>query len=280
MDSPKITVITPTYNAAATLAVCIESVANQSYPHKEHLIIDGLSTDSTLQIVQQYAVNYPHIRYISEKDNGIYDAMNKGITLANGEWVYFLGADDHLFDNNVLQSIFDNKELIRNDLIYGNVFLKQTQIMYGQESDTRKILDITICHQATFYRKALFKKLGDYIVRYKVAADWAFNIKCFGTKNIKIRYIDQPIAFYNQTGFSSDKIDHVFMKERWEYILDNAHHSIPLPELLVLTGKCPLPILSEGNLLKGWLEIFRTVRKFGHWVYYFKNGLYWTINHK
>ena len=92
----KISIITPTYNAARVIAACLESVAQQGYPHLEHWIIDGLSKDNTLSIVQDYAQRYPHIKYISEKDQGIYDAMNKGIDLAAGDFLLFLGADDVL----------------------------------------------------------------------------------------------------------------------------------------------------------------------------------------
>ncbi|GAB4128568.1 MAG: hypothetical protein OHK0045_02960 [Raineya sp.] len=92
MSLPKISIITPTYNAEKTIGACLESVAKQNYPYLEHWIIDGLSTDNTIKIVSEYARKYPHIKYVSEKDRGIYDAMNKGIDLAKGDFPTVLGS--------------------------------------------------------------------------------------------------------------------------------------------------------------------------------------------
>ncbi|MFN3316004.1 MAG: glycosyltransferase, partial [Raineya sp.] len=87
MDYPRISIITPTFNAEQTIKRCLESVANQNYPSIEHWIVDGLSQDGTLEIVKEYAQKYSHVKYISEKDEGIYDAMNKGIDLATGDFL-------------------------------------------------------------------------------------------------------------------------------------------------------------------------------------------------
>ena len=92
---PKISIITPTLNAAETLEACILSVKNQTYLNKEHLIIDGQSTDGTLHILKKHAENYPQLKWITENDDGIYDAMNKGIDLSSGDWLYFMGSDDY-----------------------------------------------------------------------------------------------------------------------------------------------------------------------------------------
>lgn len=280
MSLPLITIITPTFNAAATLAACMESVAKQTYPNKEHWIIDGLSTDGTIQIMQQYAPIYSHVRFLSEKDDGIYDAMNKGIKLAKGSWLYFLGADDILYNENVLSSIFHDDLLQRNDLIYGNAFLKQQKRIYGHEINIWELFDANMCHQAIFYRRDLFELLGDYIVKYKIFADWAFNIKCFGCRAVKTQYKNINVAVYNQTGFSSNGHDPVFKEDRIEYILYNTKQIIPLPSLLAHFGKCPLPNIENGKIIKGWIATFKTIIKYGFAAYYIKNALYWTLNHK
>jgi glycosyltransferase involved in cell wall biosynthesis len=119
-STPQLSIITPTYNAADTLQACLESVAQQNYPHLEHWIIDGLSKDSTMEIVRDYAQRHSHIKYISESDKGIFDAMNKGIDLATGEFLLFLGADDMLIEN-ILDTLTRNIQFLDYDLIYSKV---------------------------------------------------------------------------------------------------------------------------------------------------------------
>ena len=116
---PKISIITPTYNSEKSIESCILSVANQTYKNIEHLIIDGQSSDNTLGIVKNYAERFSHLRVISERDNGIYDAMNKGIDLAQGEWIYFLGSDDIFYDEHVLEDLFSKEDLGNCDLFMG-----------------------------------------------------------------------------------------------------------------------------------------------------------------
>ncbi|MDB5089026.1 MAG: glycosyltransferase, partial [Mucilaginibacter sp.] len=105
MTAPFISIIVPTYNAEKTLRMCIDSVVSQSYRQKEIWIVDNQSDDSTISIINEYVTLYSYIKYISGKDRGIYDAMNKGIGVANGRWLYFLGSDDTLHDKNVLTAI-------------------------------------------------------------------------------------------------------------------------------------------------------------------------------
>src|SRR5690349_12619231 len=123
---PLITIITPTFNASFCIDRCIQSVINQTYINVEHLIMDGQSTDNTMAIVQQYQENYPQrIRLISEHDNGIYDAMNKGVQQAKGRWLLFLGADDFLYNRNILKKISTILLNTKNDIVYGNVWMER-----------------------------------------------------------------------------------------------------------------------------------------------------------
>ena len=115
----KISVITVTYNAVATLEATILSVIRQSYSNLEYLIVDGDSSDGTKEIIKKYqsALGY----YISEKDKGIYDAMNKGIKACTGEWIIFLGADDVFYNNDTINKIFNKYDVEKSDFIYGDV---------------------------------------------------------------------------------------------------------------------------------------------------------------
>jgi len=210
MNYPKISIITPTYNSAKHLNACLLSVAQQSYVHKEHLIIDNLSTDETVAIVKTYALQYPHIRIISEQDIGIYDAMNKGIDKSTGDWLYFLGSDDTLFDNDVLTELIGSDESAHYDILYGNVQWGTNGPVYDGEFSFVKLFEQNICHQAIFFRRNIFNRFGKFDVKYKVLSDWAFNLLWFGNEEIRRAYHDRIIAVYNPFGYSSIEQDPLF----------------------------------------------------------------------
>ena len=117
MTNPLISLITVTFNAEQLLAQTWQSAMNQTYQNFELILVDGGSKDNTLQIAKQFKNKIGTL--ISEPDKGIYDAMNKGIKAAKGEWVYFLNAGDSFYNNEVLESIFENKNLEDFELIYG-----------------------------------------------------------------------------------------------------------------------------------------------------------------
>ncbi len=200
--NPLVTVITPVFNNVSDIGNCIRSVANQSFENKEHLIIDGGSTDGTLEEIVSLAKTYKHLKYVSESDDGIYEAMNKGIAQSNGSWLYFLGSDDELYDDNILTDILLNPKLISYDILYGKIKLKEYDIILGEESDINSLKVTCTHHQATFFKKAVFEKLGYYNTEYSVCADWAFTIKCFQSPEIKLKYIDKIVAIYSTLGFS------------------------------------------------------------------------------
>lgn len=210
INFPKITIITPTFNSEKDLEACILSVANQTYENKEHLIIDGLSSDGTLAIAKKYADEYSHIKWISEKDEGIYDAMNNGIDMATGEWIYFLGSDDIFYNGNVLEKVFENEENLIQDVLYGNVLWGDTGKIYDGKFSLLKLMQKNICHQAIFFKKSVFEKLGKFETKYKVLADWFLNIKWMNDESIKNKYINVVIAKYNTNGYSSKLSDERF----------------------------------------------------------------------
>jgi glycosyltransferase involved in cell wall biosynthesis len=211
---PKISIITPTRNAGKTLEACILSVVNQTYLNKEYRIIDGLSTDGTLGIVKKYADIYPYIKWISEKDEGIYDAMNKGIDLSSGEWIYFLGADDSFYSDGVLDDIFNQEDISNFDVIYGNVQWGNAGREYDGPFSKLDLLQKNICHQAIFTRKSVFDKIGKFDTNYKIWADWVFNMKWFNMKYIRHAYINKIIAKYGLGGMSSNSYDSYFLQNK------------------------------------------------------------------
>lgn len=203
--TPSISVITPVLNNRRDIEACLDSVSMQTYSNKEHWIIDGGSTDGTLEIVKREAARHHHIKWISEPDTGIYEAMNKGINKAGGEWIYFLGSDDQVYNNTVFEEVFDTVDYKGYDLLYGNIILKENGLILGEEISIQDLKWGCTHHQATFNKKSIFSKLGKYDTRFKVCADWAFMIKCLQEKEIKIKYINKIIAIYATEGFSNTR---------------------------------------------------------------------------
>jgi len=211
-QTPYLTIIIPTFRAEKTLHASLDSVLSQTFRDWEVLVMDGGSPDATLAIAQAAAGQDSRIRVFSAPDKGVYDAMNKGIREARGEWLYFLGSDDLLKNAKVLSTVFADVEHASFDLLYGNVVSPSYKGAYDGVFDYPKLLSRNVSHQAAFYRKTLFARLGDYNLRYKGYADWDFNIRCFSDAGVRIRYIERTIACFGADGLSS-RHDVPFLKE-------------------------------------------------------------------
>lgn len=217
-NSLKISVIIPVHNAANTIANCLNSIISQQYINFEVWIIDGLSTDNTLNIIADYRLKHPYLNLLSEKDSGIYDAMNKGVKICTGQWIYFLGSDDTLYDNTVLSKIADAAQNSTAEVIYGNVIMRgQNQwnlnnVVFNGEYNLEKLLELTINHQAIFYNKAVFEKCGFYDLKYQTNADYDFNLRCYSS--VSFRYIDIIVANFFVGGQSTHFPDDQFRKDR------------------------------------------------------------------
>lgn len=212
--TPFFSIIIPTYNSGATLDLALNSIYNQTFKNVEVLIMDGLSSDNTLPIAETYKNKIESVAIFSESDFGIYDAMNKGIEKAKGDWLYFLGSDDTLFENTTFEKIASTISLNKVDLIYGNVFSNRFNGIYDGEFNCSKLASKNICHQAMFFNKTIFKKIGKFNLKYKSHADWDHNIRCFYSSKIKTKFIDNIIANYADGGFSSLNFDETFNKIR------------------------------------------------------------------
>jgi glycosyltransferase involved in cell wall biosynthesis len=180
----------------------LDSVVSQTYSDMEVVIIDGLSTDRTMDIAARYAASFPYISYVSEKDKGIYDAMNKGIKLAKGEWVYFMGSDDTFYSKDVVEAALSG-DLSSDDVIYGDVFSNLLGGVYDGEFTVGKLFNKNICHQAIFFRKSIFRRTGLFDTRFKAHADWLHNLKWFADRRIRKRYVNKIIANFSEGGISS-----------------------------------------------------------------------------
>jgi glycosyltransferase involved in cell wall biosynthesis len=210
---PFFSIIIPTYNSEQTISRCLASVLSQKFDDFELIIIDGSSSDRTITLVRHILANKPELLYtiVSEKDKGIYDAMNKGADQANGQWLYFLGSDDEFVNNEVLSAVY--KHLVTNpspDFFYGNVLLKSTGKRYAGRFDMRRLLIVNICHQAIFVSRKTFLELGPFNTRYTLWADWDFNLKVFLHRK-RVCFSSEDIAYYNdEGGESSASSDMIF----------------------------------------------------------------------
>lgn len=219
---PFISVIIPTFNSEATLGACLETVVNQSFVSKEVIIIDGQSKDNTIQIAGQYSSKYPFIRWISEKDDGVWDAMNKGIAMSKGKWLFFLGSDDSLYDDNVFNQVVETiKRSNAQHVVYGNSKIIgdtgwANDEVYDGVFDLSKILVKNICHQSMFYNRVVFKEVGLYDKKYTIAADWVMNLQCFA--RYKFVYMDQIISFFHAAGISTNRKDYQIAKDFYKII--------------------------------------------------------------
>jgi glycosyltransferase involved in cell wall biosynthesis len=211
MKRPLVSVITVVYNGEATLENTIRSVAGQTFADWEYILVDGASKDATLEIIKRNANTVS--RWISEPDKGVYDAMNKGIRLAEGEWLYFLGSDDLFQDPGVLAAFFSDPSLREIDLAYGDVRSPSYKGLYDGPFTYEKLLSRNLSHQAAFYRKSLFDRFGSYDQHYRMHADWDFNLRCFADPATRTKYTGVLVATFGADGISAGH-DLPFLRER------------------------------------------------------------------
>ncbi len=233
---PLFSIIIPTYNSEKTLSRTLDSIVIQSFKDYEILIIDGLSTDKTLFIVEEYQLKHPVIRVYSESDSGIYDAMNKGIALSKGKWLYFIGGDDLLFDNEVLKKIADEIFDTSYNVIYGDVYYALKKCIYNGRFDYANLIYKNICHQSIFVERWVFNKIGNFDKSYKSVADWHHNIRWFYNGNIRHKYVKLTIAEYSDGGYSSLNKDRKFLDNKNEIFLKYGIHKLPINNLIGLTS--------------------------------------------
>lgn len=165
-----ISVVTVCYNAADTIEKTMLSVLNQTYHDIEYIIIDGGSTDGTVEIIRKYADRIAY--WVSEPDKGIYDAMNKGIKVATGEWINFMNAGDEFVDEGVIEKLFQNRTIDTVGVVFGDTLFihksKQKIVKFGDDPH-HKIMPS--CHQSIFCRRILLARIL-FDLRYKIAADY------------------------------------------------------------------------------------------------------------
>ncbi|MFC6102656.1 glycosyltransferase family 2 protein [Olivibacter domesticus] len=209
-----ISIVIATYNAERYLLKCLESIRSQRFKNIEIIVIDGGSKDATISILKSF--NHSSLLFISEPDLGIYDALNKGVKRAKGDWLYFLGSDDFL-----LEGFSDFAEKLKNSkaIYYGNSeshysgTVKPTyEILKGRFTSYR-LTKYCMNHQSIIYPSSIFKYYH-YDLRYKVFADYALNLVLWGDRSYKKIHLPIFIVDYNMDGFSSITSDERFLRDK------------------------------------------------------------------
>jgi glycosyltransferase involved in cell wall biosynthesis len=202
-----VSIITPCFNSENTIARTIESVLDQTYKNIEYIIIDGASTDKTLDIIRKYEPKFQgRIRVISEKDNGIYDAMNKGIKQANGELIGIVNSDDYYNNDSV-------------ELIVENRLNEKYQILYGYQRNLKDDQETKVCiyhhdflnqqmitHPTCFVTKSVYEDYGLYNCKFKSSADYEFMLRIYRQGNVVFKPVYRIISNFAEGGMSSSQL--------------------------------------------------------------------------
>lgn len=203
MDSPRISIITINFNNAAGLLKTVNSVIAQTSSEFEYIIIDGGSTDGSRDIILQNknALSF----WVSEKDQGIYDAMNKGIKAAKGDYLLFLNSGDTLFEPATLGKALH--ELNDAEIVYGNMKIQKDNVVSdGFMPDVlsfEHMMRDTLWHPVSFIRKSLFGKNGMYDTTFKICGDYDFFFKVIIEKKVSTKHINKFISVFDLSGISS-----------------------------------------------------------------------------
>ena len=209
MERLKVSIITVCYNSENTINDAIKSVLSQTYPEIEYIIVDGLSTDNTINIINSFG---KHIfKFISEPDQGIYDALNKGIKSANGDIIGILHSDDFFYDNSIISKVADAFTNSNIDAIYGDVqFVDSNDIsrIVRQYSSKNFSLakfryGIMPAHPTFYVRREIFERFGYYKADYKIAADFEILLRFMLINNIQCKYLNFPFVRMRTGGISN-----------------------------------------------------------------------------
>ncbi len=202
LKNPKVTIVTVVFNASDEIETTLKSIISQSYINKEIIVIDGRSKDGTIELVEKYLDKIDYFK--SEEDLGIYDAMNKGIKYATGDWICFMNAGDVFFNKNVIKDLFDQKEIYHDILAGDCISDHRTFKKYLKAKDLKKInYGMIFCHQSVFVRADIHRE-NNFDIKFKLASDFNFFYQCYLSRK-KIKIYNYPFSIIS-TGGLSDKM--------------------------------------------------------------------------
>jgi glycosyltransferase involved in cell wall biosynthesis len=235
----KVSVVTVCYNSAQTVKDTLQSVASQKYQQLEYVIVDGKSPDSTIEIIAEQRPNLPQNTVVlSEKDSGLYDAMNKGWQRATGDVVGFLNSDDVFASPDAVSKIAETFEKTGADIVYGNiVYTKQNDLSQvtrswrsGQLPSSGMRLGWHPPHPAFYVRRELLERFGGFKLKFRIAADYEMMVRLIQKHHLKTAWCDHTIVRMREGGSSNAGLKAIWKanKECWNAWLDNELKPSPL----------------------------------------------------
>lgn len=251
----KISLVTTSYNRATTIASAIESVLAQTYPHIEYIIIDGASTDGTMDVVNQYADRITTI--VSEPDKGMYEAINKGIAKATGDYIGLLHSDDILYDTHTIEDIVNHLEATgAPDFMYANGLftqLEDTSVVIrdwqgGTYSKKKVRYGWLPLHTTCYIKKSLYDTLGTYDESFRIAADTDLLVRFLYKNSPSVSYLDRYVVKMRMGGLSTDP--KTMKKKMSEDIRLYRAHGLPPYFTLGLKMASKVPQFVRAKLMK------------------------------
>lgn len=220
--NPKFSIITVCFNSEKTIERTIVSVLSQSYKNFEYIIVDGASTDGTLNIIKSYTKKYPDkIKLISEKDNGIYDAMNKGIRAASGDLIGIVNSDDY-YEIDALENISRAYDGKKYEIVYGMLrTIKDGKEVSVYIKNHQWLEEDMITHPTCFVTKGIYDDFGVYSLKYQYSADYEFMLRVSKIPQVVFRTVYKIISNFSLDGASSSikgYIDTLKLKYRYNLI--------------------------------------------------------------
>lgn len=237
MTDPRISIVMAAWNVADTIGDAIDSVARQTYPHRELLIADGASSDGTVDIIQAAADKGQVQWTASEPDQGISDAWNKALAHVTGDWIYFLGADDRLQGDDTLEKVAVHLRDAREKIVYGQVHIvmDDDRILRTEGRPWDETRDLffqvnALPHQGVFHHRSLFDELGNFNPDYRIAGDYEFLMRAL-KDGAPARFMDLPVAAMAEGGVSSTISGLLAMYDEFDRIRQAHGVTAPAPYL-------------------------------------------------
>ena len=220
-----ISIITATYNSASTIRDTFNSVLAQTYNDIEYIVVDGLSKDNTVEIIKEYEPKFNgRMRWVSEKDKGLYDAMNKGIAMATGDVVGILNSDDFYTSDDILQLVADGIQDGETDAVYGDIhFVKDTELdkcvrYYSSRIFCRRLMRYGFmpAHPSFYCKRDVYTRYGAFDIKYKIGADFESLLRYIFVNRIRTKYIKRDFVTMRTGGASTNGIN-----SRWQIMKDH-----------------------------------------------------------
>ena len=242
-----LSIVTINRNNAAGLEKTLQSIASQTFKEFEYIIIDGASTDDSVEVIMKYKSRFNHLKWVSEPDNGIYNAMNKGIRMASGEYIQILNSGDCLAAKDVTERMLDAlaKEGYPN-IIYGNMIKcfsngrrMVDKCFAGEEVTLFGMYTGTLNHDPTYIHRELFEKYGLYDESLKIVSDWKWFLQAVVLGDEKPCYVDMNVTLFDMTGLSEtnkalDKAERQIVLEQLfpkAILADYEHYAFPIEQV-------------------------------------------------